>query len=282
LVSARAVLAFCTLASAPSTAACADGTLPADEADAPEPEPPAEPPEPPAEPPEPPAEPPALEPAPVALGELVVVWLDVAGRVGAAGAGVVDGVVGVDDFVVVVDVVDDVPVVVGGGVALVPVLEVVVVGVVGEVVPRLVVSETNSVVPALVWSDALVVDVVVEGVVAVDELLSAELSWSSAAVRFCSAWSTASWAELESSVASSCPLFTCWPTCTYTCERVPLVWKFTFRSVPASTFPVPDTVDCTTPFAAVTICVEVRAELAGGPISATAKATSVRAATPRT
>jgi hypothetical protein len=40
---------------------------------------------------------------------------------------------------------------------------------------------------------------------------------------------------------------------TYTFERVPLVWKFTFMSVPAATFPEPDTLDCTTPFAAVTI-----------------------------
>jgi hypothetical protein len=83
--------------------------------------------------------------------------------VGAEGAGVVDVVVGVEDLLVVV---------VGGvDAVLVPVLEVVV-GVVVEVVPGLVVSETNSVVPALDGaSDALVVDVVV-----VDELLSAELS----------------------------------------------------------------------------------------------------------
>jgi hypothetical protein len=60
---------------------------------------------------------------------------------------------------------------------------------------------------------------------------------------------------------------------------VPLVWKFTFRSVPAAMFPVPVTVDWTTPFSAVTSCVEVRAELVGGPISATASATMASAAT---
>lgn len=125
--------------------------------------------------------------------------------------------------------------------------------------------------------DPLPLDVVV-----VDELLSAELSWSSAAVRFCSAWSRASWAVLEFSVASNCPLLTCWPTLTYTFESVPLVWKFTFMSVPGSTFPEPDTVDCTTPLAAVRICVDVRAELVGGPISATASATRVRPTTART
>jgi hypothetical protein len=69
---------------------------------------------------------------------------------------------------------------------------------------------------------------------------------------------------------------------TSTFESVPLVWKFTFMSVPASTFPEPVTLDWTTPFAAVTICVDVRAELVGGPISATASATRVRATTPRT
>jgi hypothetical protein len=63
---------------------------------------------------------------------------------------------------------------------------------------------------------------------------------------------------------------------------VPLVWKFTLRSVPASTFPLPDTVDWTIPFSAVTICVEVRAELVGAPIwaiasTATATATSASA-----
>jgi hypothetical protein len=52
---------------------------------------------------------------------------------------------------------------------------------------------------------------------------------------------------------------------------VPLVWKFTLRSLPAWTLPVPETVDWTTPFSAVTICVEVRAELVGAPIWATAR-----------
>jgi hypothetical protein len=52
---------------------------------------------------------------------------------------------------------------------------------------------------------------------------------------------------------------------------VPLVWKLTLRSAPASTLPLPETVDWTIPFSAVTICVEVRAELVGGPICATAR-----------
>ena len=61
-------------------------------------------------------------------------------------------------------------------------------------------------------------------------------------------------------------------------ESVPLVWKFRSRSVPASMLPLPVTVDWTTPSSAVTNCVEVRAELVGGPISATAKMT-IRIAT---
>ena len=61
------------------------------------------------------------------------------------------------------------------------------------------VSDTNSVVPAFPLRLAavaveLVVDVEVDWAV---------LSWSSAAVRFCSAWSSESCAEVESSVASS-------------------------------------------------------------------------------
>jgi hypothetical protein len=63
---------------------------------------------------------------------------------------------------------------------------------------------------------------------------------------------------------------TCWPTFTYTRESVPLVWKLAPTSVPAWTFPVPDTVDWMTPFSAVTVCLAVRAELVGTPISVTA------------
>jgi isopropylmalate/homocitrate/citramalate synthase len=51
---------------------------------------------------------------------------------------------------------------------------------------------------------------------------------------------------------------------------VPLVLKLTVSSVPAATFPLPDTVDCTTPWSAVTTSREVRAELVGAPISVTA------------
>jgi hypothetical protein len=66
---------------------------------------------------------------------------------------------------------------------------------------------------------------------------------------------------------------------TYTWESVPLVLKFTLSSVPAWTLPLPETVDWTTPFCAVTICVEVRAELAGSPIWAIARTATASAAT---
>lgn len=48
--------------------------------------------------------------------------------------------------------------------------------------------------------------------------------------------------------------------------------KLTLTSVPAAMLPLPDTVDWTTPCAAVTISREVRAELVGGPIWVTASA----------
>jgi hypothetical protein len=69
---------------------------------------------------------------------------------------------------------------------------------------------------------------------------------------------------------------------TSTFESVPLVWKSTSRSAPASTLPLPETVDWTMPFSAVTVCVEVRAELVGGPIWAIAKAAMATAATAST
>ena len=55
---------------------------------------------------------------------------------------------------------------------------------------------------------------------------------------------------------------------------VPLVWKLASTSVPASTLPVPVTVDCTTPLVAVTISVEVRVDAAGAPSSMTAATTA--------
>lgn len=64
-----------------------------------------------------------------------------------------------------------------------------------------------------------------------------------------------------------------------TVDSVPLVWKFTFSSAPAWTLPVPETVDWTTPFSAVTICVDVRAELVGAPIWVTPRTTRVTAVT---
>ena len=57
--------------------------------------------------------------------------------------------------------------------------------------------------------------------------------------------------------------------------------KLTVTSVPAATLPVPVTVDCTTPCSAVTICVDVRAELVGGPICEIASTPTATAARPR-
>lgn len=57
--------------------------------------------------------------------------------------------------------------------------------------------------------------------------------------------------------------------------------KLTVKSVPAAMLPLPVTVDWTTPCAAVTTSFEVRAELAGAPISDTASAAITIATTPR-
>ena len=91
-----------------------------------------------------------------------------------------------------------------------------------------------------------------------------------AEVRLDSACSTVSCAAVGSRVASSCPLMTRSPSLTFSVCSVPLVWKLASTSVPGSTFPVPVTVDCTMPEAAVTVSVDVRAELVGGPSSITA------------
>ena len=103
---------------------------------------------------------------------------------------------------------------------------------------------------------------------------SALVSWSSAEVRFDCAWSSVFRAAVGSRVASSWPFTTWSPTAAYRCCRVPLVWKLASTSVPGSTLPVPETVDCTTPLAAVTTSREVRAELLGGPSSSTAASTT--------
>jgi hypothetical protein len=65
---------------------------------------------------------------------------------------------------------------------------------------------------------------------------------------------------------------------------VPLVWKLASTSVPASTLPVPVTVDWTTPEAAVTVSVDVRVDRVGGPSSMTAATTTAAnsAMSPRT
>jgi hypothetical protein len=110
---------------------------------------------------------------------------------------------------------------------------------------------------------------------------SAVARLSFAAASWALAWSSASCAAVGSSVASSWPRFACWPTWTYTFCSVPLVLKFTLTSVPACTLPLPETVVCTTPSAAVTVCVDVLAELLGGPISAIASTATATASKPR-
>jgi hypothetical protein len=62
---------------------------------------------------------------------------------------------------------------------------------------------------------------------------------------------------------------------------VPLALKLTVTSVPAAMLPLPVTVDWTTPCSAVTICLDVLAELVGGPISVTASTATAIATTPR-
>jgi hypothetical protein len=59
-----------------------------------------------------------------------------------------------------------------------------------------------------------------------------------------------------------------------TLDRVPLVAKLAVTSVAGVMLPVPETVLCTTPRAAVTIWREVRAVLAGAPSSSTPPAIS--------
>jgi hypothetical protein len=134
------------------------------------------------------------------------------------------GVVDVVDGVVAGAVVVGVVVVVGGVVVVVVVVVgvvvVVVVGVVVVVVGAgvfllglLVVYDTNSLDDE---SPVRLVVVVVE-LELLDEdedPFSAAVSWSSADVRFFSAWSRLSRAEVGSSVASSWPFVTCWPTVT--------------------------------------------------------------------
>ena len=58
--------------------------------------------------------------------------------------------------------------------------------------------------------------------------------------------------------------------------------KLTLTSVPAAMFPLPVTVDCTTPCSAATISRDVRAELVGAPISVTASTITATATTART
>jgi hypothetical protein len=109
---------------------------------------------------------------------------------------------------------------------------------------------------------------------------SALVRLSCAEVRFDSACSTVSSAAVGSSVAMSWPLTTWSPSLTERFCSVPPVWKLASTSVPGSTFPVPVTVDCTMPLAAVTTCVDVRAVLVGGPSSSTAATTAAASTAP--
>jgi hypothetical protein len=65
-------------------------------------------------------------------------------------------------------------------------------------------------------------------------------------------------------VAIGRPFLTCWPTLTATLFRVPEVAKFSVSSTPGSTSPLPETVVWTTPLAALTSSVDVRAALVVG------------------
>jgi hypothetical protein len=173
LVAASALLALLTLASALYTTACAEATVPAgdvvpDELPVP-------------------VEPVPVEPPPADGAVADVLGAAVAGVV-AVGAVVVDLVVVVVVWGVVVD----------GGVVVVWLVGVAAAVVVFAVVVvgTVLVADTNSVVPEPEPVSRLVVVVDVE-------LASAVVSWSSAAVRFFFAWSSESWAEPESRVASS-------------------------------------------------------------------------------
>jgi hypothetical protein len=128
-------------------------------------------------------------------------------------------------------------------------------------------------------ADALTPLLPVPELLDVDCPFSVAVRLSSAAVSVACACCRVSRAEEESSVAISCPFTRC-PTLRSTLFSVPLVAKFTSSSVLGSTLPVPDTVVCTTPSAAVTSSVEVRAELAGVPSSPIPSATTTIAITP--
>lgn len=159
------------------------------------------------------------------------------------------------------------------------VVGVVVVGVRVGVVSATNVSSTNSVVLVPLVLNVVADESEPEPEPELDDVpSSAEVRLSLAAVRLSSAWSRARSAEVGTSVASSCPLLTCWPTLTSTDWRVPLVAKLTAWSVAGSTLPVPETVVWTTPSSAWTVSLEVRAELVGGPICVIAM-TTITAAT---
>src|SRR5439155_8082614 len=113
---------------------------------------------------------------------------------------------------------------------------------------------------------------------------SAVVRSSSALCRAAFALATWTSAALASSVASTCPALTCWPTSTVMALIVPLVRKSASACLYGLSVPLPDTTLCTTPRFAVTSCwrtvragVEPTSET---PViaTATAAATSTRAA----
>src|SRR2546430_7787562 len=87
-----------------------------------------------------------------------------------------------------------------------------------------------------------------------------------------SACPTVSSALCESMVASSWPSTTCWPALTFTPVRRPALAKLTLVCR-AWIVPLPDTVDCTTPRAAVTVR-DLAAGALSGPTTSTAATTA--------
>lgn len=87
---------------------------------------------------------------------------------------------------------------------------------------------------------------------------------SSAARRLSSATARPRCAASGSSSASSLPVSTCSPTCTYTAANCPDTLKFALLWPTAVNVPLADTVDCTTPLPTVAVRVDA-ADCAGGP-----------------
>ena len=94
--------------------------------------------------------------------------------------------------------------------------------------------------------------------------------FASADCRLAFACSSVTSALCGSSVASNWPCVTCWPWVTSMCVTVPPVLKPRLSWLRACRLPLPDTVDCTTPWATVAVRVTVAWLLDAGPTSRTA------------